>query len=34
VITERVDGVIEMTGPAVILAEGELSTDWLQSWHS
>ena len=31
VITERVDGVVEMTGPAVILAEGELSTDWLDS---
>ena len=31
VITERTDGVIEMTGPAVILAEGELSADWLRS---
>ncbi|MFC1405863.1 MULTISPECIES: diaminopimelate epimerase [Streptacidiphilus] len=31
VITERVDGVVEMTGPAVIVAEGELSADWLKS---
>ncbi|MFC1442061.1 diaminopimelate epimerase [Streptacidiphilus sp. N1-10] len=31
VITERVDGVVEMTGPAVIVAEGELSADWLES---
>ena len=29
VITERVDGVIEMTGPAVILADGELDAGWL-----
>ncbi|WP_042442002.1 diaminopimelate epimerase [Streptacidiphilus jiangxiensis] len=29
VITERPDGVIEMTGPAVILAEGEFDADWL-----
>jgi diaminopimelate epimerase len=31
VITERVDGVVEMTGPAVVLAEGQLSTEWLES---
>ncbi|WP_370100421.1 diaminopimelate epimerase [Streptacidiphilus sp. MAP12-20] len=29
VITERPDGEIEMTGPAVILAEGEFDADWL-----
>ncbi|MFE4718710.1 diaminopimelate epimerase [Streptomyces sp. NPDC056728] len=29
VITERADGEIEMTGPAVIVAEGEIDTDWL-----
>ncbi|MFB7991209.1 diaminopimelate epimerase [Streptomyces sp. NPDC056002] len=29
VITERADGGIEMTGPAVIVAEGEIHTDWL-----
>ncbi|MFE6154598.1 diaminopimelate epimerase [Streptomyces sp. NPDC057889] len=29
VITERADGEIEMTGPAVIVAEGEFDTDWL-----
>ena len=29
VITERPDGGIEMTGPAVVLAEGELDADWL-----
>ncbi|MEZ0089664.1 diaminopimelate epimerase [Streptacidiphilus sp. EB129] len=28
-ITERVDGEIEMTGPAVVLAEGELDEAWL-----
>ncbi|MHB9758334.1 diaminopimelate epimerase [Streptomyces sp. BYX5S] len=27
-ITERPDGEIEMTGPAVIVAEGRLDTDW------
>ncbi|MCX4829866.1 diaminopimelate epimerase [Streptomyces sp. NBC_01016] len=27
-ITERADGEIEMTGPAVIVAEGRLDTDW------
>ncbi|MFF0161012.1 diaminopimelate epimerase [Streptomyces sp. NPDC005263] len=31
VITERVDGEIEMTGPAVIVAEGEIDVDWLGS---
>ncbi|MFD4715958.1 diaminopimelate epimerase [Streptomyces sp. NPDC058430] len=30
VITERADGEIEMTGPAVIVAEGEIDTDWLE----
>ncbi|MET9255299.1 diaminopimelate epimerase [Streptomyces sp. NPDC003717] len=30
VITERPDGEIEMTGPAVIVAEGELDADWLE----
>jgi len=29
VITERPDGEIEMTGPAVIVAEGEIDTEWL-----
>jgi diaminopimelate epimerase len=29
VITERPDGGIEMTGPAIILAEGEFDADWL-----
>ncbi|MEU6845559.1 diaminopimelate epimerase [Streptomyces sp. NPDC046716] len=27
-ITERPDGEIEMTGPAVIVAQGEIDTDW------
>ncbi|WP_330465804.1 diaminopimelate epimerase [Streptomyces longwoodensis] len=31
VITERPDGEIEMTGPAVIVAEGEIDADWLKS---
>ncbi|WP_030326735.1 diaminopimelate epimerase [Streptomyces sp. NRRL B-3229] len=30
VITERSDGEIEMTGPAVIVAEGEIDADWLE----
>jgi diaminopimelate epimerase len=30
VITERPDGGIEMTGPAVIVAEGEIDTTWLE----
>ncbi|MFC8077187.1 diaminopimelate epimerase [Streptomyces sp. NPDC057307] len=30
VITERPDGEIEMTGPAVIVAEGLLDTEWAQ----
>jgi diaminopimelate epimerase len=29
VITERADGDIEMTGPAVIVAEGTIDPDWL-----
>ncbi|MEW2528769.1 diaminopimelate epimerase [Streptomyces sp. NPDC047071] len=29
VITERPDGEIEMTGPAVIVAEGEIAPEWL-----
>jgi len=29
VITERADGEIEMTGAAVIVAEGEIDADWL-----
>ena len=29
VITERPDGEIEKTGPAVIVAEGEIDADWL-----
>jgi diaminopimelate epimerase len=29
VITEHPDGEIEMTGPAVIVAEGEIDADWL-----
>ncbi|WP_370120927.1 diaminopimelate epimerase [Streptacidiphilus sp. MAP12-33] len=29
ILTEHPDGVVEMTGPAVILAEGELDADWL-----
>ncbi|MFF5497152.1 diaminopimelate epimerase [Streptomyces aquilus] len=31
VITERPDGEIEMTGPAVIVAEGEIDREWLES---
>ncbi|MET7452328.1 diaminopimelate epimerase [Streptomyces sp. NPDC005574] len=31
VITERPDGEIEMTGPAVIFAEGEIDTAWLDA---
>ncbi|WP_329258990.1 diaminopimelate epimerase [Streptomyces sp. NBC_01478] len=31
VITERPDGQIEMTGPAVIVAEGEIDAEWLES---
>ncbi|GGO91478.1 diaminopimelate epimerase [Wenjunlia tyrosinilytica] len=31
VITERVDGGIEMTGPAVIVARGEIDGTWLTS---
>jgi diaminopimelate epimerase len=31
VITERPDGEIEMTGPAVIVAEGEIDGEWLES---
>ncbi|MGW2692724.1 diaminopimelate epimerase [Streptomyces sp. NPDC001296] len=31
VITEYPDGEIEMTGPAVIVAEGEIDTDWLRT---
>ncbi|GAA3875017.1 diaminopimelate epimerase [Streptomyces lacrimifluminis] len=30
VITERADGEIEMTGPAVIVAEGEIDAEWLE----
>lgn len=32
VITERPDGEIEMTGPAVIVAEGEIDAEWLESF--
>ncbi|WNZ08234.1 diaminopimelate epimerase [Streptomyces sp. 11x1] len=31
VITERPDGEIEMTGPAVIVAEGEIYANWLEN---
>jgi diaminopimelate epimerase len=31
VITERPDGRIEMTGPAVIVAEGEIDAAWLET---
>lgn len=31
VITERPDGEIEMTGPAVIVAEGEIEPEWLEN---
>jgi diaminopimelate epimerase len=31
VITERPDGEIEMTGPAVIVAEGEIASEWLET---
>jgi diaminopimelate epimerase len=31
VITERADGEIEMTGPAVIVAEGTLDAEWLRA---
>jgi diaminopimelate epimerase len=30
-ITERADGEIEMTGPALIVAEGILDPEWLNS---
>ncbi|MFI9167803.1 diaminopimelate epimerase [Streptomyces lincolnensis] len=30
VITERPDGEIEMTGPAVLVAEGEIDAEWLE----
>ncbi|MFC8517994.1 diaminopimelate epimerase [Streptomyces sp. NPDC057257] len=30
-ITEHPDGEIEMTGPAVIVAEGEIDAEWLES---
>lgn len=32
VITERPDGEIEMTGPAVIVAEGEFDAEWLEAF--
>jgi len=32
VITEQPDGEIEMTGPAVIVAEGEIASEWLESF--
>ncbi|MDI3402522.1 diaminopimelate epimerase [Streptomyces cavernicola] len=31
VITERTDGGIEMTGPAVIVAEGEITPEWIET---
>ncbi len=31
VITERSDGEIEMTGPAQIVAEGEISSEWFET---
>ncbi|MGW2616824.1 diaminopimelate epimerase [Streptomyces sp. NPDC001500] len=31
VITERPDGEIEMTGPAVIVATGEIESEWLET---
>ncbi len=31
VITERPDGEIEMSGPAVIVAEGEFTSEWLET---
>ncbi|MFJ8942347.1 diaminopimelate epimerase [Streptomyces sp. NPDC102395] len=31
VITEQPDGEIEMTGPAVIVAEGEIEPEWLET---
>ncbi|MGW2687199.1 diaminopimelate epimerase [Streptomyces sp. NPDC001414] len=31
VITERPDGEVEMTGPAVIVAEGEIDSEWLEN---
>ncbi|MDG4865077.1 diaminopimelate epimerase [Streptomyces sp. T-3] len=31
VITESPDGTIEMTGPAVIVAEGEFTAEWLET---
>jgi diaminopimelate epimerase len=30
VITERPDGAVEMTGPAVIVAEGQIDPSWLE----
>ncbi|BBC32454.1 Diaminopimelate epimerase [Streptomyces graminofaciens] len=34
VITERADGEVEMTGPAVIVATGEIDADWLENMAS
>jgi diaminopimelate epimerase len=31
VITEQPDGEVEMTGPAVIVAEGEIDAEWLET---
>ncbi|CAM5535693.1 diaminopimelate epimerase [Streptomyces spiroverticillatus] len=31
VITERPDGTVEMTGPAVIVAEGQIDPSWLEA---
>ncbi|RFU84469.1 diaminopimelate epimerase [Streptomyces triticagri] len=31
VITEHPDGTVEMTGPAVIVAEGEIDPDWFET---
>ena len=33
VITEQPDGEIEMTGPAVIVAEGVIDAGWLETVH-
>jgi diaminopimelate epimerase len=31
VVTERADGHVELTGPAVLLAEGVLHGDWVEA---
>ncbi|MGZ4626222.1 MAG: diaminopimelate epimerase [Kineosporiaceae bacterium] len=32
-VTERADGHLELTGPAVLVGEGELRTDWMEAYR-